>query len=406
MRLGNRDRGPEPGRPVVALREHQTVGPKSLRQFGVRLEPGRAFPAAALVEDGTEFALARIERAGPQPPQGGAELVGVDDVVDLDEGLRAGLLDELRAAGHILEAVQIALVDIDRRCPVDDPLGRCLGDARGMRHPDRFGNPEAAQVAMLTHDREAVGGEREDAVERLLDLRITQCGNQFAGFMPPGCEVFLRERQHRRHRLPRGVGHQGRHVDRHRIVRVGANADAVDVLAEVQILILMTQDRQPRLRQLGVASDQRADLAAPRVLVRHRHQRDDETDLPGELGTPEPRRTDHDVGVDHAVIGCTPMTRPRFSTMPTTSVWGRKVAPRARARQPGPRRRAPPSPGRRRVCETRRASVAVQQRMQVHAFGLASPDDPRYPTPAPSPPCGAGQPNAAGWWPPRVHRPR
>ena len=142
---------------------------------------------------------------------------------------------------------------IDGRA-VDDPLGGGLGDTGRMGHPHRLGDPETAQLTVLTHDREAVGGEREDAVERLLDLRIAKCGKQFGRFLPGGSEVFLGERQHRRHRLTGGVGHQRGHVDRHRLVAVGADAHAVDMLAEVQVGILVTQDRQSGLRQFGVAA--------------------------------------------------------------------------------------------------------------------------------------------------------
>ena len=110
----------------------------------------------------------------------------MDDVVDLDERLRAGLRDELGAARDVLEPVQVALVHVDRRRAVDDPLGGRLGDAGGVRHPHRLGDPEAAQVAMLTHDREAVGGEREDAVEGLLDLGITQRRKEFGCRATPG----------------------------------------------------------------------------------------------------------------------------------------------------------------------------------------------------------------------------
>ena len=41
-----------------------------------------------------------------------------------------------------------------------------------------------AQLAVLAHDGQAVGGEREDAVEGLLDLRIAQCGKQFRAGLP------------------------------------------------------------------------------------------------------------------------------------------------------------------------------------------------------------------------------
>ncbi len=208
---------------------------------------------------------------------------------------------------------------------------------------------------MLPHDGEAVRGEREDAVERLFDLRITQCGNEFPRFMPRRCEVFLGERQHRRHRLAGGVGHQRRHVDGHRLVAVGPDAHAVDVFAEVQILVLVAQDRQPGFGQFGVASDEGADLTGPRVLVGHRHQRDDEADLLGQLRTPEACRADHDVGFDDA--GIRMYARHASACLDDAEHFGVRTERRAPCGgliAPAPRPRAPPSPVRRRACGIRR----------------------------------------------------
>ena len=75
VRLGDRDRRPESRRPVVALGERQSVVAKPLRQFRVRLEPRRAFPARTFVEECAELLLPVVERAGAQTAQRLTELV-------------------------------------------------------------------------------------------------------------------------------------------------------------------------------------------------------------------------------------------------------------------------------------------------------------------------------------------
>src|SRR3978361_164507 len=95
----------------------------------------------------------------------------VDDVVYLDELLGAGRENELLAESDVFEAVHIAFVDVGGWRAVDDPLRSGLGHASRVRAPDRLGDPESAQFAVLAHDRHAVGRKGEEPVEDLLNLR-------------------------------------------------------------------------------------------------------------------------------------------------------------------------------------------------------------------------------------------
>ena len=70
----------------------------------------------------------------------------VQHVVDLDEVLRGGLLDVVRGALELLEAVHVAAVQVVLGPAVDQQLGDGLGDAGGVGHPDGLGDPEAGDV--------------------------------------------------------------------------------------------------------------------------------------------------------------------------------------------------------------------------------------------------------------------
>ncbi len=303
LRLGDRDGRPVACRPVVTLGKRHIAPGELPNKLGIGLEPCGSLPAAALVEVGAQFALAVVEWAGAQAAQRAAVLVGMNDVVDLDEGLRADLVDESWAARKVLEPVQVAFVHVDRRGAVDDPLRDRFGHPGRMGHPHRLGNPESAQLPVLAEQRIPVGREREDAVEALVNLGVPERRQQSHAFTPGRFEVLLGEGEHRGHRFTGGVGQQRGHVHGHRLVPVGADAKAVDVFAKIKVGVLVAQDRQARRGVFGVAPDQRCDLAGLGVLVRHRHQRQHQAHLFGQLCAPESRRADHDVGLDDTATG-------------------------------------------------------------------------------------------------------
>ena len=104
---------------------------------------------------------------------GARRLERVQDVVDLDEVLAVAGQDVLRGQLVRLEAVEVALVQVEGRAEtVDEPLGHRPADARRVGDPHRFGDPEALDVRGLAQQREVVGGEGEQAVDALLDLRF------------------------------------------------------------------------------------------------------------------------------------------------------------------------------------------------------------------------------------------
>ena len=127
-----------------------------------------------------------------------------------------------------------------RRSPWPTPAEWVTQTASATQNP--------RQLAMLAHDREAVGGEREDAVEGLFDLRIV-AGPEGVRWLAatPGAKSSSVNGSIDGIGSPAVSASEGRHVDRHRPVAVGADAEAVDVLAEVQVLVLVAQDRQAGL---------------------------------------------------------------------------------------------------------------------------------------------------------------
>jgi hypothetical protein len=161
----------------------------------------------------------------------------MDDVVDLDEAAGGPLAHVGRRKLRHVEAVEVALAQVERGAAVDDPLGYRAGDPGRVGHPDRLGGPETAQLARLPEQREAVGGEREDAVEAAVQPGVIEHRQQLGGGGPGLVEVVRGER----HRGRVVTGQVGQ-VDRHRAVQVGADAEPVAVGPEIQVAVLVAQD--------------------------------------------------------------------------------------------------------------------------------------------------------------------
>ena len=97
----------------------------------------------------------------------------MDDVVDLDEVLAVAGQDVLRGELVGLEAVDVALVQVERRAvAVRQPLGHGAAHPRRMRHPHGLGHPEALDLGRLAEQRHVVGGEGEQAVDALFELHL------------------------------------------------------------------------------------------------------------------------------------------------------------------------------------------------------------------------------------------
>src|SRR5204863_8818869 len=97
------------------------------QQLAVGLVPLRALPAGALEELRAEALLALVERRRAQSARLLVLLAGVQDVVDLAVALRAAQAHVARARPVGVEALRIALVEVEQ--------GVALGDELGQRAP-------------------------------------------------------------------------------------------------------------------------------------------------------------------------------------------------------------------------------------------------------------------------------
>ena len=105
-----------------------------------------------------------------------------------------------------VEAGDVAVVDVDLGVAVGHPLGDRATDARTLLDPHRGRRPEALDLA-LAEDRRAVGGQREQAVDRVADLGALgaeQLGHQLEGLLELRVEVVLGERHLGRRQLRPG----------------------------------------------------------------------------------------------------------------------------------------------------------------------------------------------------------
>ena len=103
-------------------------------------------PTRGLEEHRPEFLLPRVERADAQIAGRFLGLQRMQDVVDLDEVLLRRLADVAGVELHLFEPVHVAAVQRDLGPAVDQHLCHRAGHACGVRHPHRFGDPEAGDV--------------------------------------------------------------------------------------------------------------------------------------------------------------------------------------------------------------------------------------------------------------------
>ena len=187
--------------------------------------------------------------------------------------------------------------------PLHHPLRDRLADAGAFLHPHRRRRPEALHLGELAEDRHAVGGERDETVDRVLHpdrLVADDLGHQLERVLHLIGEVGLRERELRRR--------QRRLLDRRdllrvvedRAVRVGADLEADAVLALVHEHVHVAHDRELDRARRGLEARHRADVdhlvhGGRERNVRAGHLR--EQRAPHAAG-------DHDhLGLDHAARG-------------------------------------------------------------------------------------------------------
>ena len=196
-----------------------------------------------------------------------------------------------------LEAVGMRRAEVDAGTARGDQPGHGARAAGGVRDPEPLGQEEAAHVRRLAEQRVAVRGEREVPVEGGRDARAVQRREERARRVPGVLEVLGRELALRR-LVPVGLALELGHVDRQRIVRVGADAVPVAALAEVGVAVLVAHDRVARLGGLAGQLGQRV---RPGQQVLHRLHGDRAADQVLQLGAPDAAADEQRGGRDRAL---------------------------------------------------------------------------------------------------------
>ena len=288
---------------------------------------------------------------------------------------------------------------------VDQPLGHGPADAGGVGDPDRLGDPEALDVRGLAQQRQAVGGEGEQAVDALLDLGLARGGQQ-----GPASRSRRRAKSSSVNCRTDGIavglvdGQDVVGVDRHRAVAVVADAEPVEALAVVEVGVLVAQDRADRL--LGLARPAPGPGRSRQLVGSGVSGRFMPT-MRAIFGPQMPaQHTTMSAGISPWSV-TTPVTRPSLGADVEDLVAGQEA--HAALRWPGgaaPRRRGRPWRGRRWGRGGRRgpgrgssSGCSATHSSAVEQPGLDAPGgDPAVPA------VQFGE-RARGWWPPRGRRP-
>ena len=224
----------------------------------------------------------------------------MDDVVDLAVLLRPALADVGIGGGVGVEAIDVALPQIEVRPAVGHQLRDGLRRAAGMGDPDGLGQPEAAQPVRLPEQGESIRGEREHAIDGAGDLDLPQRRDQLDRRLPGRDERLGVERVGGRHVVRRTVRTDVAGIDHHRLVTVAADGVVVPPLPEVEILVLVAQDRLPDLTSFAGKLGQRR---RPRELVFDRRQRDRHAHHAADTRSPDAAADEDPLGFDAAVGG-------------------------------------------------------------------------------------------------------
>ena len=295
----------------MVIGDHQRLshscgrGPPGLRvaveQVGVGLEPLRPLPAAGVEEHRPERFLAREERAAPHPPLARPLLARVDDAVGLVVVLGAAGVDVVLGALVGVEAADVRRVRVaDVRVAVGHPLGDEAGDPRPLLDPHRRRRPQVPHLHRLAEHRHRVGGEREETVDRVLDLGVAEHLHQVDGLFQLVVEVVRRERQL--------GGGQRRRLDRRDVVGVvedrpvGVRPDLhrPGGLALVAERVHVADDR---VGDLGVGLLQHVDRTDVDHLVHGRRERDRRSRHRRDAWTPHAARDRDVLGLDPTLVG-------------------------------------------------------------------------------------------------------
>ncbi len=124
----------------------------------------------------------------------------MQDVVDLDEVLLRRLADVAGVELHLFESVHIAAVQRDLGTAVDQQLSHRAGHAGGVRHPHRFGDPEAGDVGDSPTSGAPSGVNEKMPLKPDSIVAVCRQGSSCFALLPRRREVVFGERQHRGHR--------------------------------------------------------------------------------------------------------------------------------------------------------------------------------------------------------------
>ena len=92
----------------------------------------------------------------------------MNDAVGLVEALRGARNDVLARLVVLVEARNVAGVQVDLALAEHHPLGDGLAGARTFLDPHRCHRPEAPHLRSLAENRHAVGGQRQQTVDGVL----------------------------------------------------------------------------------------------------------------------------------------------------------------------------------------------------------------------------------------------
>jgi len=201
----------------------------------------------------------------------------------------------------VVEAGDVGCVGVDDSgVAVGHPLGNDLRHARAFLDPDGCGGPQVAHVWKLAQARHCVGGQREQTVDGVLDLGVTEHFHELDGFFHLLIEVVGRERH-------LGGGERGFVVRRNLVrvvqdwaVSVGADLHGACGLALVAEGVHVTNDR---VADLVVRFDQHVDSADVGHLVHGGDEWDVGVGHVGHAVRPDAAGDDDVLGFDRALVG-------------------------------------------------------------------------------------------------------
>ena len=365
--------------------------PQAFQERLVGAEPLRALPAGALEEHRAQRLLGP-ERATAQSAGALRLLPGVDDVVDLHV-LPGGAGPHVRPGSGVgPESSDVALTQVQAGAAFDHPLGQGPAGAPGVGDPHRLGSPRAAHLRERPQEGEAIRREREQPVKSLRQPGLAE--RRSPRVLQGTGEVLGREGGRMAGWSSWGIRSGS---SRRGSCEYEPKGRAVAVLPEVEVTVLVAQDRVAHLGRLAATTQASGVVFAKRCCTGVRGTktpasspssgpqipgREDERlrlDAPGgSLHGAHPAAGDVNSGdgtVQHARRAparcASPASAPATTGTHTTQSPGTWRAPGPSGRNRGTRRRASSAP--------------------------IAPRPVRRPWPARG--SGAAPPGAPGWWP-------